>query len=72
MHYAALVTVSSGMVMREALAEVDFLIEALERMQSSKAFPSGVVCESGRTASQMSAMDGPIGCTAIKDCPRMR
>lgn len=37
MHYAALVTVSSGMVMREALAEVDFLIEALERMQSDAA-----------------------------------
>lgn len=34
MHYAAMVTVSSGMVMKDALAEVDFLIEALTRLIS--------------------------------------
>lgn len=34
MHYAAMVSVNSGMVMADALAEVDFLIEALTRLIS--------------------------------------
>ncbi len=46
MHYAALVTVASGMVREDALKEVDFLIEALESLiaqaQSYKGGRGGV------------------------------